>query len=68
MKQVLDNTWEQVVDFLVETSENDQAIKQMIHICRKIAIEKRITIYDAIFIFLYSDAQVNDKNFYRRLN
>lgn len=68
MKQILDNMWEELTDFYVECSEHDKEIRDMLNFCRDMAIEKKITIYDALFIVLYGNAKVNDKEFYRRLN
>lgn len=68
MGQILNNSWENIVDFYVECAEHDVEIRKMLNYCRSIAIEKKITIYDAIFIVAYGNATVNDKKFYRKLN
>lgn len=68
MNQVLDNIWEDMVEFYVECSEWNKGMREKLDFFRSLAIERKITIYDAVFIVLYGDAKVNDKEFYRRLN
>lgn len=57
-----------MVEFYVECSEWDKELREHLDFCRDMAIERKITIYDAIFIVMYGNAKVNDKEFYRRLN
>lgn len=68
MKQILTNSWEDLVNFLVECSEFDKSLRNTLNFCRSIAIERKITIYDSLFIVMYGNAKVKDIEFYRRLN
>ena len=68
MKQILSNSWEDLVDFLVECSQFDKSLRNTLNFCRSIAIERKITIYDSLFIVMYGNAKVKDIEFCRRLN
>jgi hypothetical protein len=68
MKTFLHSDWPEIVKFYQIWAEGDEKSKKIIEFAKVTSIEKNITIEDALFIILYGNANIYDKEFYRSLN
>lgn len=68
MKQILKNSWQELVDYLVEFSEWDEDLNETLNLCKATAKERKITIHDALFIVMYGESNIHDKEYFRSKN
>lgn len=68
MSQFLKNEWSGILNFYKESAEWDEGAKQIVEFAKSISVERNITMEDSLFIILYGNARVNDKEVLRRLN